>query len=198
MSLEGLIEHIRAIGEEEVSAIQRETERAVEEILSQARADAERARAKRLEGVASKAKRERAQALNQAQIEALLIQDQARQELIDKTLERTRRSLARIREDEGYSAVLITLVRESLDELRSSLKRGDKVLLRADKRDQAQVENALRDLDQKVEAYFDLDVWGGVIVTTHDQRIRIDNTMEARLLGLGPSLKRTLAKKYAG
>lgn len=198
MSLEGLIEHIRAIGEEEVSAIQRETERAVEEILSQARADAERARAKRLEGVASKAKRERAQALNQAQIEALLIQDQARQELIDKTLERARRSLARIREDEGYSAVLITLVRESLDELRSSLKRGDKVLLRADKRDQAQVENALRDLDQKVEAYFDLDVWGGVIVTTHDQRIRIDNTMEARLLGLGPSLKRTLAKKYAG
>jgi V/A-type H+-transporting ATPase subunit E len=198
MSLQRLVEHIRALGEEEISSLQAEKEGQAKEILSQARADAELIREQRLSKVTLKAQKERAQALNQAQIKALRIEDQARQQLIDEILIQARQSLSKLRQADAYPKILTALVRESLNELGASVEEGEGILLRADKRDQEFIAQALIELDAPVEPHYDLEVWGGVIATTDDGRILVDNTLATRFQRLRPLVKQSLSRKFAG
>jgi vacuolar-type H+-ATPase subunit E/Vma4 len=117
---------------------------------------------------------------------------QARDGLVDNTLERTRSILAGLRGDRSYPDILCRLTEEALRELISSLGEEEKIQLALDERDQALIESLLRHLVLDLDVSYDLHCWGGLVARSVDGQITVNNTLNTRLERALPYLRRFL------
>lgn len=196
MSLEAILEEIRARGDTDLLDIEKHTATRVDQILEQAREEAESIKREVCEEIIAPARDERSRIINQAQLMALRIRDDARQAAIEETRERVRARLAEVRRVEGYTDLMQRFLQAAIDDMRITVGEDEEVHLQADARDETVVEEILEDYDQNVSASYDLEVWGGLIIRSQDDRVTVNNTLESRLERAWPSVRRYLAAKY--
>jgi len=181
MSLEAILEGIQASGSEEIKAIQLESQVRAQELLEQTRATANQISNKNLNEGLLKTKFAQTRILQRARMEALDITEAAFQDLLEEVLSKAQEQLSFIRSDARYPAILSYLTHEAVDELKPSLQEGETIHLLADPRDQDLLEELLKDYPINIQADYQLDCWGGVIVSSEDEKVRIINTLKARL-----------------
>lgn len=197
MSLEAILEEIRARGNTDLLDIEKHTENRVDQILGQAREEAGDIKREVCEDIIAPARDEGSRLINEAQLKALRIRDEARQAAIAETLERVRARLAEVRDGDAYADLMRGLLRDAVEDLRITVGEDEDVHLQADERDERVVSEILEGYDQNVSASYDLEVWGGLVVRSRDGRVTVRNTLSSRLERAWPSLRRYLAAKFA-
>lgn len=193
MSLEAILEAISAAGDAQVGEIEARTRTQVYEILANARVEAEDIDEDGYNTAFAPAAKERARIIHRARLEAMHIEGEAREALVDMTLERTRGALAGLRTDRQYPEVLCQLLEEALAELSSSMEHEAKIHLEADRRDRVLLESLLRHLAVDLEVSYTQECWGGLIARSEDGRVVVDNLLETRLERAIPFLRQYLA-----
>lgn len=196
MSLEAILAAIRASGEKQVEEIEQRARDEAAAVLADAHREAQKARREAREQAVLPAYRERARIIHRARLDRLRTVGDAREAAIDAALERVRRSLAQLRADPGYPAILRRLVKQALSELQGSLEDITRARLEVDPRDEELMERILRELDLSLCVTYRLDCWGGLIARSEDGRIVVINTLESRLERASPFLRRYLAALF--
>jgi V/A-type H+/Na+-transporting ATPase subunit E len=198
VSLEAILDAIRASGAVAVAEIQQQARDEAGTILAEARTEAEKVRRAACTRTALPAQRERARIIHRARLLHLRTVGDAREAAIDAALGQARRCLAAGRSDPRYPAVLRRLTEEALAELEGSLEDVARARLEADPRDEALLARLLGEQDLSVHVNYELDCWGGLIARSEDGRIVVINTLESRLERATPFLRRYLAALFAG
>lgn len=193
MSLEAILEAIHDTGDAQVGEIEARTRTQVYEILANARVEAEDIEEEAYNNAVAPAAKERARIIHRARLEAIRLVGEAREALVDMTLERARGALAGLRTDRQYPEVLCRLLEEALAELRSSLEHEAKIHVEADRRDRAILESLLKHLDVDLEVSYTQECWGGLVARSEDGRVVVDNLLETRLERAIPFLRQYLA-----
>jgi vacuolar-type H+-ATPase subunit E/Vma4 len=193
MSLEAILEAIHVAGDAQVGEIEARTRTQVYEILANARVEAEDVEEEAYNTAIAPATKERARIIHKARLEAIRIVGEAREALVDMTLERARGSLAGLRTDRQYPEVLCRLLEEALAELRSSLEHDAKIHLEADRRDRVLMESLLKHLNVDLKVSYTQECWGGLVALSEDGRVVVDNLLETRLERAIPFLRQYLA-----
>lgn len=171
MALADILRAMEQEVEEQIARLQEQAAAAAAQIRAQAESEAEVIRERHRREMLLPLQHERARRLNRARLEALRTISRARETLFAEALACARERLAQLRADPAYAKILRALTQEALAQL------DDAVILRADPRD----EKILREFLPQVEIEADLQTWGGVEARTGDGRIRVVNTLEARL-----------------
>jgi V/A-type H+-transporting ATPase subunit E len=196
MSLQVILDAIRAAGEAQLRELDLRKSAEVREILADADLQAQEIREEASETAALPAGRERARIIHRARLDGLHNLGNVREALIDTTLDQARGRLANLRADSAYPLVLRRLAEEALAEVSGSLEEAGKARLEADPRDQGWVNKILTDLGLTLPVNYNLDCWGGLIAQSEDGRVVVINTLEARLERAIPYLRRYLAALY--
>lgn len=196
MSLQEVLDSIRASGDAQLQEVEADANRQVREILMEAEAQVREINEKARETASTTAGAERARILHLAKLEALHNLGSEREALIESTLDHTRGWLENFRVDEKYKVVLRHIVEEALADIDDSTDHIDQVNIEADPRDQALLSAILSDLGVSVKVAYQLETWGGVIARTQDARIIVINTLESRLERAVPYLRRNLSAYY--
>jgi len=196
MSLDAILETIRASGLEQVQEIDARAQAQADKILAEARQEAQRIKAEACAEAAAPAVRERARILQQAHLEVIRITGDARETLVDEAIEQARARLVNIREENRYPAVLRRLALDALSDLAQSAEETSKVRLEADPRDRERLEIILQEIDLDLQRNYDLQCAGGLAAKSEDGRVAVINTLEARLERGQPYLRRYLAALF--
>ncbi len=192
MSLEVILASIEASGEAEIDRLRSEAESRARPILDAAERKAAIAREEARRAALWPAVAERARRLHQAKIEALRAVGEARQRLIETVLLETRRRLTDLRADPDYPLILRRLISEAITALGEAELRGGRAVLKIDPRDEPHLSHILNDLCPSLQVVSSLQGWGGIIITSGDGRIVVNNTLEARLERAMPYLRQGL------
>jgi len=192
MSLQAILDAIRASGDAQVREIEATAEAEVQKIMMREQAENERLRQEVYEATSTPGAAERARILSQARLKAQRILNDAREDLIDDAIDQARQRLASIRNDPIYSVILRQLTEEALADLKGSLQEAEKPKLEADPRDQDVLESILSDMDLDLHVIYELDGWGGIIAKSDDSQVVVINTLEGRLTRGMPYLRQCL------
>jgi V/A-type H+/Na+-transporting ATPase subunit E len=95
----------------------------------------------------------------------------------------------------SYEKAMGKLIQEGLDII------GPRASIQCSARDRKTVTSALKKLDDKAKVSFDedpIETIGGVVLATPDGTIRFDNTFEARLERMKPTLRKDIAYILTG
>lgn len=195
MSLQAILDNIRAVGDAQIREIEKEARIQSSGILAQARMEAAQAEEEASVNACAPAIAERARIIHRARLDALRIVGSIREDLVDGAITRTREHLAFFRSDPAYPKVLHTLTEEALAQLASSEGAGKSQLL-ADPRDKRLMENILEDLNPNISVSYELNCWGGLIAQSEDERVVVINTLESRLEQAAPFLRSHLAASF--
>jgi V/A-type H+-transporting ATPase subunit E len=157
-----------------VEAVRRETEEAVAKILETG--------AKQAESV-------KRQIIGAAELEARNAQLRSLERAVNETFGLATKQIA---EASGalYQKAMGGLIQEGLDVI------GRRVRVRCASKDRKVVSSAIRRLRTKAKVSLDeepIETAGGVVLTTPDGSVRFDNTFEARLERMKPSLRKEVA-----
>jgi vacuolar-type H+-ATPase subunit E/Vma4 len=196
MSLQAILDRIRALGDAQLKEIEKNALSQESEILAQARMEADQIEEDACARTCAPATAERARILHRARLEALHIVGGIREGLVDAALTRTCEHLASLRSDPAYPRVLRSLTEEALAHL-SSTEGNEKPRILADPRDRALMEKILQDLQFRVQVAYDLNCQGGLIAQSEDGRVVLINTLEARLQQAAVYLRGHLAAFFA-
>ncbi|RPJ19391.1 MAG: hypothetical protein EHM33_30340, partial [Chloroflexi bacterium] len=104
MSLQAILEKIRASGDVQVQEIERNTQSQVNAILAQARREADQIEEDSRAHASAPAIAERARMFHRARLESLRIVGDVREDMVDTAITRTRERLASLRTDLSYPA----------------------------------------------------------------------------------------------
>lgn len=192
MSLETILQAIRSAGQTQVDEIEAQAKAEVRAILDKASSEAGQIHEDACAAEVIPAFRERSRILQRARLEALRLQGDAREKLVEMALERARKRLESFRSDPAYAQVLKSLVQQALEEMDGSLNHGGAASLEADPRDQELLHEILSDPDQQQSIRYVLTCWGGVIARSSDGKVVVVNTLEARLEQAAPYIRRSL------
>lgn len=181
MSLEAILDAIEASGQEEIDKISEQAQKEADEILEAAREEAQAIEETERQKVLRSARRERAHLLHDASSKRLKIQQEGREHLIEEILGQSRQRLQNFRAEGEYVDVLGRFVEEAFEALAASLSENDGALIEIDPRDREKIEKILPELSHEVEIEENGESWGGVTLASGDSRVRVINTLEARL-----------------
>ncbi|MEJ2708282.1 MAG: V-type ATP synthase subunit E family protein [Anaerolineales bacterium] len=199
MSLHAILQTIRDSGKVKVREIEARAYAQTREIMTNARLEAESIRERACAETVEPAIRERARLIQRARMEALQTVGEARETLVDASMEQCRGRLAGVRAESTYPQVFRQLIQETLTELeRSQIEQqsAKTACLEADPRDQKVLERLLDEMDLRLEVNYSLECWGGLIARSEDSRVAVINTLEARLDRATPYLRRYLAALF--
>jgi vacuolar-type H+-ATPase subunit E/Vma4 len=198
VSLQAILESIRASGNSQAAEIEALALTRAHQILLDARLEAQQEEEDACMTAAAPAYRERSRIIHRARLEALRITGSVREALVDAALDQVRGCLQRLRLDPIYPAVLCRLTQTALAELEGSLEKSGKARLSADTRDETLLARILQDMGLNLPVSYDLECWGGLIARSEDNRVVVINTLEARLERAIPYLRRTLSAHFEG
>jgi V/A-type H+/Na+-transporting ATPase subunit E len=193
MSLEVILASIESSGEAEIERLRTAAESRVQQILEAAERKAVIVREQARRTALWPAAAERARRLHQAKLEALRTVGEIRNQLVETSLIETRRRLADLRADPDYPLILRRLIAEAIDALGDTELHGGRVVLEIDPHDESHVYPILNDLGINLQVVASLQGWGGVVVTSGDGRVVVNNTLESRLERATPLLRQDLA-----
>lgn len=179
MSLQSILEKIRASGDEQVRAIEQTTHARVGSVMAQAQMEARQIEEDACETASRPAVAERARILHRARLESLRIVGDVREDLVNTAIARTGERLSSMRMDHSYAGVFRRLLLEALSELESG--GTDRAQLVADPRDRVLLEAILANLKLDLPVTYELTCWGGLIAKSEDGRVVVINTLESRL-----------------
>ncbi|MDX1663742.1 MAG: V-type ATP synthase subunit E [Candidatus Promineifilaceae bacterium] len=191
MTGEAVLAAIAERGRERSDALRRATAARIAEIEAEAAQRAAAARAEARAAALAPLAAERPAQLHQARLQALQIVGQAREEAVDAVLDGVAQRLAALRGTPQYPQVWRRLLQEALAALGQEATNGP-LLLAMDLRDEALALEAVVELERQPDVAATLRTWGGVTVTSHDGRVVVDNTLEARLAHARPALRRRI------
>ena len=197
MSIQAILDAIRASGEARVKEIESQGQVQVRGILAEAEEECQRLREIEHAAVVGPAGGERARILHHARLQALRMVGDVREELIDAALNQARGHLASIRADKTYPEVLAGLKQEALAQVKATMKDGDSARLIADSKDKKLLEAGGAKAGAEVPVDYELDCWGGLTATSEDGKVVAINTLEARLKRAAPYLRRDLGARFA-
>jgi vacuolar-type H+-ATPase subunit E/Vma4 len=192
MSLEVILASIESSGEAEIDRLRSEAESRARQALEAAERKAAITREEARHAALRPAAAERARRLHQAKLEALRTIGEVRQQLVETMLLETRRRLTDLRADPDYPLILRRLIAEAVAALGEAELRSGRVLLEIDPRDERHICHILNELGVNPQVVSSLHGWGGVVVTSCDGRIVVNNTLEARLERATPVLRQDL------
>ena len=192
MSLEVILASIESSGEAEIDRLRSEVESRTQQILEAAERKAAIVREETRRAALWPAAAERARRLHQAKLEALHTVGEIRTQLIETMLIETRRRLAELRADPDYPLILRRLLAEALDALGEVEQQHGCVVVEIDPRDAQYLYPILNDLHLNLQVVSTLQGWGGVVITSSDGRVVVNNTLECRLERAFPFLRQDL------
>jgi vacuolar-type H+-ATPase subunit E/Vma4 len=193
VEIDGILEGIREAGRQKVRSLERDAQRQIEQVKAQAHDETAEQERRILADGNARLEREQALIEQQAAVAALQIHADARQALINETLEKTRGELSHIRSEADYPAILALWVDEALQALTPSLLPGQQVLLHFDPADRRAAEPLIKALFPMPRIAFDLSCAGGCRAESEDGLVTVDNTVESRLQRAGAALQRRLS-----
>lgn len=197
MSLKRILQALDAEAERQIAEIEQATQVELEQIHAQAQVEAETIRLKHLSISQAALQIERTRRLNQARQEALQTVLSAREALLTAALEATARRLAALATSEHYPVYLRQLTQEAVEHV----GQNSPCCLHVYPQDVEVMGRIVQELEFSATVMGDLtaeigphpspatgegvflkdDSLGGVEVTTSDGRIRLVNTLAARL-----------------
>lgn len=193
MSLNIILQSIRAAGEAQARDIRNAADQQADEIRAAGEREAAQTRQKaRLEGLAG-ADEEQAKILNRARFEALCIVGEARETLTGDVLARVRQQLNQARSGPGYPDLLRGLFFEALRGLKAQGLESC-LEVEADPRDRSLLEALARECSLDLQMRYSLSTWGGINVRDAAGRYAVLNTLESRLEKAQPYLREQLAR----
>lgn len=192
MSLDAILEAIDAAAQARVRAVEEQAQAEADRLLDAAREEAARLFEEARRSVAEAATGEQARLLHRASLEASRIIGEAEQAIVAQALEEARARLVQARGEPDYPDLLRALVDEALAALRGSLLPGEQATLQADPRDRSLLERIIVEDGHDVALAWVLESWGGVRAVSPEERVVVDNTLEARLIRATPWLQRVL------
>jgi vacuolar-type H+-ATPase subunit E/Vma4 len=198
MSIQALLDAIRASGEARAEEIASQAQVKVRQILASAEEEARQIAETERTLTLAPASGERARILHKARLETLRTVGEAREELIDAALNQALGMLREIRCDAKYPSVLARLRDEALAKVRTSLASDGELQLIADPEDKKWLGAAKGDKSAAKGVRYELECWGGLIATSKDGRVVAINTLEARLKRATPYLRRALGAFFTG
>jgi V/A-type H+-transporting ATPase subunit E len=192
VGLDAILEAIEQSGQASVRAIEERTREEIARMVSEAEREADSIREDARKTASSAVTADRARTIHQARLEAMQIVGDAEQMIVEQALERVRTRLAEFRATPDYPEFLRDLTQEVLAAVQGSMRKDEQVHLHADPRDKVLLENILGGIGLNLPVSYELTSWGGVCATSADQRVVVDNTLEARLTNATPHLQRLL------
>jgi V/A-type H+-transporting ATPase subunit E len=184
MPLDNILQALEAEGERQVGEIKQAAQVEVERIRAQAKLEAATTRQKHLEAAQVPMQAERARILNRAKLKALRVVTAIREDLIARVIETAADRLAEVPASESYAVLLRKLTQEAAD----SLGTNRQLRLCVQSRDAELMNHIIREMG--ISAIVDPGLenetcpWGclgGLVASTPDRRIRLVNTLDARL-----------------
>jgi vacuolar-type H+-ATPase subunit E/Vma4 len=184
MSLENILQALEAEAERQVAEIEGAAQAEIECIRAQAQAEAETVRQKHVAAIQVPLRAEQARILNQAKLEALRVVKGTREALLSSALEAAARRLAALPTMETYASLLQRLLQEAADTL--GIDSG--LHLHVHSCDVELMGHIVQRMGLSAAVEGDLEneasSWacpGGLVATNSDERVRLVNTLDARL-----------------
>ena len=187
MSLNNILESLEAEAGQQVAEIEQAAQAEIERIRVQAQAEAEAVRQKQMAASQVSLRIERTRLLNRARQSASQIILNARESLMDSTLTCAAERLAAFSATEAYPALLRHLTQEAISPLGPNqplylhVRDRDVELMRRIVEELGLAATIVGDLAGDCDSGRDNGCLGGLVVTTADERIRLTNTLRARL-----------------
>lgn len=175
MSLETVVEDIRAEAKDRREEIIAAAEADAEEIIAEAEADAEQIIAEAEDEVEAEIEQEREQAISSANLEAKQRRLEARRDALEDVRSQVEEAIQDIDGDERTE-----LTRSLLDAAAAEFETAETVRVYCRPADEAMVEELL-DEYEGFELAGTRDCLGGVIVESDASRVRVDNTFDSVL-----------------
>ncbi len=195
MSLQIILERIRASGDSQIREIGKNAQTQVNAILAQAQMEAHQIEEDACADASAPAIAERARILHRARLDALHIVGSVRERLVDTAIAHARERLTSFRSDPAYPVVLRSLTKEALAQF-TSANGDDNIQLLADPRDRNLLREILKDLELSISVSYELNCWGGLNARSRDGRVMVINTLEARLEHATPFLHHVLSALF--
>ncbi len=197
-NIESLSRAILGEAQSEIEDLKSDLQARADTILARARAEAEQLRAEILEKARQEARRMKDQAAATAHLKARTLELEHREQLLKRVFDAAAERLGGVPTRKDFDAVVLRLLREALDQLRSG-----SAIIRADRASQAVLTKAALDLISR-EAGVDvklgevLEHGTGVWVQTADGRLQFDNTLENRLARMQTTLRSEVYRLLTG
>jgi vacuolar-type H+-ATPase subunit E/Vma4 len=196
LSLQAILERIQAIGEAQGKEIRQQGEQEAEVILAEARALGEQAYQDAYRQAHQRDNGADARILNQARFEALCLLGNARERLVQETLDQLSQQLQGIRQQAIYADILQRNLLELLHGQNSRHSLKDRLILEADPRDRELLEKILQALGFQIQVDYILNSCGGLNARYKNGTVRLVNTLESRMERAMPYLKQQLAARF--
>jgi V/A-type H+-transporting ATPase subunit E len=184
MSLEKILEALKAEAELQIAAIEQAAQAEIERIHAEAQVEAAAARQRHLPEIQVPLRAERARIVNQAKLEALRVLMGTREALIQSALDLAAGRLEALATTDPNGQILQELAREAFGALGAD--RG--LCIRVHSRDVVLMERIAREMGLPATVEGGLEKQeslrgssGGLVAATRDGRISLINTLDARL-----------------
>lgn len=188
MSAGGIVTAILAEADAEVRRILSEAQQHANTIIDRAHEAAQSRHDSVVASYRRNAHQEQARLRHHAEQEILKIINVARSAQIERILSETETRLQSIRTESHYPQTLERLYSQAMNALHPSLKSDELPIVLADERDK----HLLNEQHGDVEIRYTLACAGGVIATSEDGRVVVDNTLESRFRQGLPYVQRLL------
>jgi V/A-type H+-transporting ATPase subunit E len=176
MTYEDLIQSMEAGAEEKIAEIRSNAARQSEGIIQDAEEKAKTIREEFLARARATVADQRNRLLYKTRLDERSAGIAAKEEILNAVYSRVTGHLGKIREKNDYRSLFSRLLSESLKEMGEN-----SVVLHVDPRDEALCREVVSQMKGNFTINPDIKTWGGVVVSSPDDQIRIHNTLESRL-----------------
>lgn len=162
--------------------------------LDSMREETEEAVSKILETGMKQSESVKRQIIGAAELEARNIQLKALEKAVSSSFEAATKDISESK-GESYEKAIAKLIQEGLDVI------GSRARVHCSSRDRKTVASAVKKLSGKEKVSMEddpIETIGGVVLTTPDGSVRFDNTIEARLERMRPTLRKEVAAVLTG
>lgn len=180
MELDVILEGIHNKGHQEIRRIETEAENKISQINQIAIQEANIQKNRILSDGRIKLNRDKALIAQQAEMHALKIHADARQDLIEKVLNMVKDRFSGIRLRNDYPGILEKLINESIKTILPSLIQDGRIVLHIDAGDLETARRITEKFDESIDLVDNLKIDGGCIAESDDQMVTVKNTLESR------------------
>lgn len=193
MEFKAILDGIEAEGRIQIQKIEKETAKALKEINQTAETIAGERRDRILFDGRTRLNRERALIEQQASVQALKVHADARQQLIEGTLEMVQEYFKSIRQRQDYEEFLSNTIDEVMSSLRPSLLENQGIVFHFDPRDKKAVDKIFSKTDPTVAIRYDITTAGGCTGESEDGQVVALNTIESRFTHASQTIQQELS-----
>jgi len=194
MEFESILDGIEKIADTQIAEIKQQTDQRIKDIQASYKKEAEEIRSNLEQEGHVRLNREAALIKQQAEMQYLQTISDARQKLIQSTLDQVKDKLEKTRDSkEDYKKLLSFLIEEAIDDLHPSLGNDHTIILSFSSKDKDLVKGFKADPVYTIQFNFDLDCWGGCNASSADGKVCVYNTLNDRYQRAVPILQQKLS-----